>query len=137
MLDPDDAKKAVEHGAAGVVVSNHGGRQLDGGIASLDALPRVVAAIGERATVLFDSGIRGGADVFKALALGARAVFLGRPFCYGLAFDGEQGVHQVLENLIADIDLTLGLAGCVSFEQVNRERLLEIPCAGPAGETAE
>ena len=85
LLDPDDARKAVDHGAAGVIVSNHGGRQLDGGIAALDALPRVVEAIGDRSTVLFDSGIRRGADVFKALALGARCVLLGRPFCYGLA----------------------------------------------------
>ena len=127
LLDPDDARKAVDHGAAGVIVSNHGGRQLDGGIAALDALPRVVEAIGDRSTVLFDSGIRRGPDVFKALALGAQCVLLGRPFCYGLAFGGEQGVHDVLSNLIADIDLTLGLAGCVSFAEVTRERLVEIP----------
>ena len=81
-----------------------------------------------RSTVLFDSGIRRGPDVFKALALGARCVLLGRPFCYGLAIGGEQGVHEVLSNLIADIDLTLGLAGCVSFAEVTRERLVEIPC---------
>ena len=111
LLDPDDARKAVEHGAAGVIVSNHGGRQLDGAIASLDALPRVVEAIGERATVLFDSGIRRGTDVFKAVALGARCVLLGRPFCYGLAIGGEKGVHEVLSNLIADIDLTLAPGG--------------------------
>jgi lactate 2-monooxygenase len=128
LLDPDDARKAVDHGAAGVIVSNHGGRQLDGGIASLDALPRVVEAIGDRSTILFDSGIRRGADVFKALALGARCVLLGRPFCYGLAVGGEQGVRDVLSNLIADIDLTLGLAGCISFADVTRERLVEIAC---------
>ena len=84
-------------------------------------------AIGDRSTVLFDSGIRRGSDVFKALALGARCVLLGRPFCYGLALGGEQGVREVLSNLIADIDLTLGLAGCVSFAEVSRERLVEIP----------
>ena len=92
-------------------------------------------AIGDRSTVLFDSGIRRGADVFKALALGARCVLLGRPFCYGLAVGGEAGVHDVLSNLIADIDLTLALAGCTSFAEVTRDRLIEIPCpaadAGP------
>jgi lactate 2-monooxygenase len=134
LLDPDDARKAVDHGAAGVIVSNHGGRQLDGGIASLDALPRVVEAIGDRSTILFDSGIRRGADVFKALALGARCVLLGRPFCYGLAVGGEQGVRDVLSNLIADIDLTLGLAGCTSFAEVTRERLVEVPCPVPMAE---
>ena len=130
VLDPDDARKAIDHGAAGVIVSNHGGRQLDGGIAALDALPRVVEAIGDRSSILFDSGIRRGPDVFKALALGARCVLLGRPFCYGLALGGEQGVREVLSNLIADIDLTLGLAGCISFAEVTRERLVEI--RGPA-----
>jgi lactate 2-monooxygenase len=135
LLDPDDARKAMDHGAAGVIVSNHGGRQLDGGIAALDALPRVVDAIGEKSTVLFDSGIRRGADVFKALALGARCVLLGRPFCYGLALGGEQGVREVLSNLIADIDLTLGLAGCVSFAEVTRERLVEVPCPVPVSRT--
>jgi lactate 2-monooxygenase len=127
LLDPDDARKAVEHGAAGVIVSNHGGRQLDGAIASLDALPRVVEAIGDRSAVLFDSGIRRGADVFKALALGARCVLLGRPFCYGLAIGGEKGVYEVLSNLIADIDLTLALAGCTSFAEVTSQCLIEIP----------
>jgi lactate 2-monooxygenase len=131
LLDPDDARKAVEHGAAGVIVSNHGGRQLDGAIASLDALPGVVKAIGDRSAVLFDSGIRRGADVFKALALGAQCVLLGRPFCYGLAIGGEKGVYEVLSNLIADIDLTLALAGCTSFAEVTRERLVEIPAPGP------
>jgi isopentenyl diphosphate isomerase/L-lactate dehydrogenase-like FMN-dependent dehydrogenase len=126
LLDPDDARKATDHGAAGVIVSNHGGRQIDGGVAALDALPRVVEAIGDQSTVLFDSGIRRGPDVFKALALGARSVLLGRPFCYGLAVGGEQGVCNVLSNLIADIDLTLGLAGCVSFAEVNRDRLVEM-----------
>jgi len=135
ILHPDDARAAIEHGAAGVVVSNHGGRQLDGGIATLDPLPRIVQAIGDRSTVLFDSGIRRGADVFKALALGAHSVLLGRPFCYGLALGGEQGVQQVLANMIADIDLTLGLAGCASFAEVTRERLIEIPCVAPSAES--
>jgi len=135
VLDPDDARKAVDHGAAGVIVSNHGGRQLDGGIAALDALPRVAKAVGDVTAVLFDSGIRRGPDVFKAIALGARCVLLGRPYCFGLAIGGEKGVREVLSNLIADIDLTLGLAGCVSFAEVTRDRLLEIRRPDPHTET--
>jgi isopentenyl diphosphate isomerase/L-lactate dehydrogenase-like FMN-dependent dehydrogenase len=126
VLSPDDARRAVDQGAVAVIVSNHGGRQLDGAIASLDALPGVVAAVGDRATVLFDSGIRRGSDIVKALALGARCVFLGRPYCYGLALNGEQGVRDVLLNLIADLDLTLGLAGCTSFAEVGRQSVIEI-----------
>ncbi|HVX54524.1 alpha-hydroxy-acid oxidizing protein [Nocardioides sp.] len=106
----DDARLAVEHGVDGIVVSNHGGRQVDGAIGSLDALPGVVAAAGGT-PVLFDSGIRGGADVVKALALGARAVLVGRPWVYGLALAGEDGVHAVMSHLLADLDLTLGLVG--------------------------
>ncbi len=127
VLDPDDARKAVDHGVDGIIVSNHGGRQLDGAIAALDALPRVVDAVGARTTILFDSGIRRGADVFKAIALGARAVLLGRPYCYGLAVNGEEGVRDVVHNLIADIDLTLGLAGCASFADVSRDQLVADP----------
>jgi lactate 2-monooxygenase len=123
ILHPDDARKAVDHGAAGVIVSNHGGRQLDGAIAALDALPGVVDAVGGRTTVLFDSGIRRGADVLKAMALGARGVLLGRPYCFGLAVNGEQGVRDVLDNLIADIDLTLGLSGCASLADLVLESL--------------
>ncbi len=126
VLHPDDARKAVDHGASGVIVSNHGGRQLDGAIASLDALPRIVDAVGSRTTVLFDSGIRRGSDVIKALALGARAVLLGRPYAYGLAVAGEHGVRDVLLNLIADLDLALGLTGCASFAELGRESLVEI-----------
>ena len=125
VLHPDDARRAVDQGVAGVIVSNHGGRQLDGGLAALDALPGVVDAVGDRTTVLFDSGIRRGADVFKAVALGAQAVLLGRPYAYGLAVGGEQGVRDVLANLIADIDLTLGLAGCASFGEVSRASLVQ------------
>jgi lactate 2-monooxygenase len=124
-LHPDDARRSVDSGVAGVIVSNHGGRQLDGGLAALDALPAVVDAVGDRTTVLFDSGIRRGADVFKAVALGARAVLLGRPYAFGLAVAGEQGVRDVLANFLADIDLTLGLAGCASFAEVGRASLLE------------
>jgi len=125
VLHPDDARRAVDHGAAGVIVSNHGGRQLDGCIAAIDALPGVAGAVGDQTTVLFDSGIRRGSDVFKALALGARCALVGRPYCYGLAVGGEHGVRDVLSNLIADIDLTLGLAGYTSFAEVDRASLVE------------
>ena len=125
ILHPDDARRAVDAGARGVIVSNHGGRQLDGAIAALDALPGVVEAVGERTSVLFDSGIRRGADVIKAIALGARCVLVGRPYCFGLAVNGEQGVRDVLLNLLADVDLTLGLAGCSAFAELGRENLVE------------
>jgi isopentenyl diphosphate isomerase/L-lactate dehydrogenase-like FMN-dependent dehydrogenase len=125
ILHPDDARRAVDHGVEGVIVSNHGGRQVDGAIAALDALPGVVEAVAGRAEVLFDSGIRRGADVFKAVALGARCVLLGRPYCYGLALGGEEGVREVLRNLLADVELTLGLAGCASFADVSRANLAE------------
>ena len=116
VLHPDDARRAAEAGIDGVVVSNHGGRQIDGEIASLDALPDVVAAVGDRMTVLFDSGVRTGSDVVKALALGARAVLLGRPYVYGLGLAGEAGVRHVLRSLLAELDLTMALAGarCVA-----------------------
>jgi isopentenyl diphosphate isomerase/L-lactate dehydrogenase-like FMN-dependent dehydrogenase len=125
VLHPEDARLAVAHGAAGVIVSNHGGRQVDGAVAALDALPAVVEAVGGRAAVLFDSGIRRGADVFKALALGAQAVLLGRPYCWGLAVGGEQGVREVVLNLLADVELTLGLAGCATCADVTRSNLAE------------
>src|SRR5207253_710787 len=96
ILHPDDARRAIDAGMDGLVVSNHGGRQVDGAIASLDALSTIVETVGDRVPVLLDSGVRGGADVFKALALGARAVLIGRPYTYGLALAGEEGVRQVL-----------------------------------------
>lgn len=107
---PDDARAAVDAGVAGIVVSNHGGRQIDGAAAALDCLPAVVAAAGNL-PVLVDSGIRTGADVLKALALGARAVLLGRPYVYGLALDGTEGVRHVLRCLLAELDLALALSG--------------------------
>ncbi|TWP52464.1 alpha-hydroxy-acid oxidizing protein [Lentzea tibetensis] len=107
----DDARKAVESGVDGIVVSNHGGRQVDGAVGSLDVLPEIVAAVGEQVDVLFDSGIRTGADIVKALALGAKAVLVGRPFAYGLAHGGQVGVRHVLRSLLADFDLTMGLSG--------------------------
>lgn len=120
---PDDARKAIDHGADGIIVSNHGGRQLDGAIGALDTLAGIADAVADKTTILFDSGIRRGADVFKAMALGAKAVLLGRPYTYGLALAGEQGVKEVVSNLLADIDLTMGLAGSTSWEEVSRESL--------------
>jgi lactate 2-monooxygenase len=125
ILHPDDALEAVKRGVDGVIVSNHGGRQVDGAVASLDALPAIVEAVAGRAVVLFDSGIRRGADMLKALALGARAVLVGRPYCWGLAVGGEQGVRDVLLNLIADFELTLGLAGCSTCAEIRSAILVD------------
>jgi isopentenyl diphosphate isomerase/L-lactate dehydrogenase-like FMN-dependent dehydrogenase len=124
ILHPEDAVRALDYGVDGIVVSNHGGRQVDGAIASLDALPAVVDAVAGRVPVLLDSGIRGGADAFKALALGAAAVLIGRPYCYGLAVAGEAGVREVVQNFIADFDLTLGLAGCASLHEISAESVV-------------
>ena len=123
---PDDAKKAIDHGADGIIVSNHGGRQLDGAIGALDTLEGIANAVGNETTILFDSGIRRGADVFKAMALGAKAVLIARPYAYGLALNGEEGVKEVVGNLLADIDLTLGLAGCSSWKDVSKELLVRM-----------
>jgi isopentenyl diphosphate isomerase/L-lactate dehydrogenase-like FMN-dependent dehydrogenase len=124
ILHPDDARLAVDAGADGIVVSNHGGRQVDGAVATLDALPGVVEAAGDRVPILLDSGIRTGADALKAIALGARAVLLGRPYVWGLAVGGEEGVRQVLRSFLADLDLTLGLSGLTSLEQVTPDVLV-------------
>ena len=123
---PDDAKKAIDHGADGIIVSNHGGRQMDGAIGALDTLAAIADAVSNKTTILFDSGIRRGADVFKAMALGAKAVLIGRPYAYGLAIAGEQGVKEVIANLLADVDLTLGLAGCNSWADVTRDKLIRV-----------
>jgi isopentenyl diphosphate isomerase/L-lactate dehydrogenase-like FMN-dependent dehydrogenase len=119
---PADARLAVEHGVDAIVVSNHGGRQVDGAIGALDALPRVADEIEGAIPILFDSGIRGGADIAKALALGARAVLIGRPFVWGLAVAGEAGVLHVLRSLLAELDLTLALSGCQSPRDLVVER---------------
>jgi isopentenyl diphosphate isomerase/L-lactate dehydrogenase-like FMN-dependent dehydrogenase len=108
---PDDARRAVEAGMDGIVVSNHGGRQIDGAVGALDTLPGIAAAVAGRAAVLFDSGVRTGSDVLKALALGADAVLVGRPYVHGLALAGRAGVRHVLRCLITELDITLGLAG--------------------------
>lgn len=118
ILHPADARAAVDHGMDGIWVSNHGGRQVDGAIATMDALPGIVEAVAGRAPLLLDSGVRSGADVFRALALGASAVGLGRPYVWGLAAGGEQGVREVIRNLRADFDLTMGLAGCASVADI-------------------
>jgi isopentenyl diphosphate isomerase/L-lactate dehydrogenase-like FMN-dependent dehydrogenase len=107
----DDARRAADAGMDGIVVSNHGGRQVDGAVAALDVLPEIAAAVGDRLDVLFDSGIRTGADIVKALALGAKAVLLGRPYMYGLALGGEAGVRHTVRGILADLDLTIGLSG--------------------------
>ncbi|WP_406235299.1 lactate 2-monooxygenase [Nocardia sp. NBC_01009] len=120
ILHPEDARQVVDAGADAVVVSNHGGRQVDGSIAALDALPAVVATIGDRADVLFDSGVRTGSDLLIALALGAKAVLYGRPWAYGLGIAGREGVRHALRVLLADFDSTLGLSGCASPGELDR-----------------
>ncbi|MGI5242643.1 alpha-hydroxy-acid oxidizing protein [Dactylosporangium sp. CA-139066] len=114
ILHPDDARRALESGVDGIIVSNHGGRQVDRSVASLDALVSIRAALGPSPTLLLDSGIRTGADVFVALALGADACLLGRPHIYGLALAGADGVRQVVENVVAELDLTMALTGSAS-----------------------
>ncbi|HET8812772.1 MAG TPA: alpha-hydroxy-acid oxidizing protein [Gaiella sp.] len=115
----DDARRALEHGIDGIVVSNHGGRQVDGSIAALDGLVDVREAVGPDAVVLMDSGIRTGADVVKAMALGANAVLLGRPFVYGLAVGGQEGVETVIAQLAAEVDLTMALSGARSVADLD------------------
>ncbi|KRB43719.1 MULTISPECIES: lactate 2-monooxygenase [unclassified Terrabacter] len=130
ILHPDDARRAVEAGVDGVYVSNHGGRQVDRTVAALDALPGVVEAVreaGSSVPVIFDSGIRCGADAFVALALGATAVGIGRPHVYGLALAGADGVSEVLRNLRAELDLQLALTGCTSLADLTPERLVPAP----------
>jgi lactate 2-monooxygenase len=126
ILHPEDAKLAVEHGADGIIVSNHGGRQLDGAISSLDALPPIAEAVGGRIPLLLDSGIRTGADIVKALALGANAVLIGRPFVYGLAVAGEKGVARVIDTLISELDVSLALSGSKSVQDLNHSILTRL-----------
>ncbi|MGH2955891.1 MAG: lactate 2-monooxygenase [Solirubrobacterales bacterium] len=133
ILHPDDAREAARRGIAGVVVSNHGGRQIDGAIASLEALPPIVDAVGDQLAVLLDSGIRSGADIFKALALGADAVLVGRPYLWGLALDGETGVQTVLRCLLAELDLTMALSGCATTEQIEPGALRRDQVDRPGG----
>jgi lactate 2-monooxygenase len=123
ILHPDDAREAVAQGMDGIIVSTHGGRQVDGSIAALDALPPIVEAVGDKMPVLFDSGIRHGADIMKAIALGARAVLLGRPYIWGLAVGGEDGVRQVLEFLLADYDINMAQSGLTTTAQLGPDIL--------------
>jgi 4-hydroxymandelate oxidase len=121
ILTAADAELAASHGASGVIVSNHGGRQLDGSVATIDALPEVASQVAGRMTVLLDGGVRRGTDVLKALALGASAVLIGRPYLWGLAADGEAGVRRVLEMLRSELELALALAGCRSVADVTSD----------------
>jgi L-lactate dehydrogenase (cytochrome) len=125
ILHPEDAKRAVAYGIDGIIVSNHGGRQVDGAIGALSALPAIVDAVSGQLTILMDSGIRRGSDIVKALALGAQAVLVGRPCMYGLAVAGEKGVKEVLQNLLADLDITIALAGERSVRDINSSILIE------------
>jgi len=120
---PDDAALAVQHGFDGIIVSNHGGRQVDGAVGSAAALENCAERVAGRIPVLFDSGIRSGADAFKALALGADAVCVGRPYVWGLAAKGQAGVEAVLKNMIAELDLTLALSGCATIGEAKRAKL--------------
>jgi lactate 2-monooxygenase len=120
VLTAEDARLALEHGVDGIVVSNHGGRQVDGAVAALDALVEVREEVGPNAVVLMDSGVRRGADVLKAVALGADAVLLGRPYVYGLAAGGQAGVEAVIRQLAAETDLTMALAGVRSVRDLDR-----------------
>ncbi|GMH14206.1 hypothetical protein Nepgr_016047 [Nepenthes gracilis] len=123
VLVPEDAIKAVEVGVDGIIVSNHGARQLDYTPASISALDEVVSAVGGKVPVLFDGGVRRGTDVFKALALGAQAVLIGRPVIFGLAAKGEYGVKQVIQMLSDELELTMALAGCPSVKDINRSHV--------------
>lgn len=123
VLHPDDARLAFDAGVDAVMVSNHGGRQVDGSIGTLDALVRIREAVGPEPTLLLDSGIRNGTDVVKAMACGANAVTIGRPHVYGLAIAGEHGVGEVLDNLLAEIDLTMSLSGATSWDEVDASLL--------------
>lgn len=126
ILHSDDAKKAVDYGMDGIIVTNHGGRQVDGAIGALDALPGVVAAVNGKIPVLLDSGVRSGADIFKAVALGAKAVCLGRPYAYALALAGQKGVEELIRNFMADFDLTMALAGCTSVAEITEDTLIRV-----------
>ena len=131
ILHPEDARRAVDLGVSAIVVSNHGGRQVDGAIASLDALPAIRAAVGEGLALILDSGVRSGADVFTALALGADAVAIGRPYLYGLALGGRSGVRDVVANIVAELDLTMGLSGVRSVADISTAML-----TGPSSPSA-
>ena len=130
VLSADDAKLAAQHGMDGLIISTHGGRQIDGNVGTLDVLPEIVSAVGDKMTVMLDSGVRTGADIFKAIALGAKAVFVGRPVVYGLGIDGTAGAEAVLAGLIADLDLTMGFCGVKDIAQLSQTKLRRLAHAG-------
>ncbi|XP_077985250.1 2-Hydroxyacid oxidase 2-like [Glandiceps talaboti] len=119
VLTAEDAVLSVQHGASAIIVSNHGGRELDSAPATIEVLPEIVRAVGDMCEVYLDGGIRTGNDVFKALALGARAVFVGRPILYGLAHSGEEGVRHILEILRSELHQTMAFAGCRTLSDIN------------------
>lgn len=123
----EDAEKAADLGFEGIVVSNHAGRQVDGAVASLDALERIAPAVGHRLLVTFDSGVRGAADIVKALALGAKFVFIGRLWIWGLSIMGEHGVRHVLKGLLADLDILMNVAGARTIDEIDRSFLESLP----------
>ena len=126
IMHPDDAKMALEKGVDGIIVSNHGGRQVDGAVGALEVLPEVAEAVGDKVPVLMDSGIRRGSDIMKAMALGAKAVLVGRPLMYGLAVAGQKGVKEVLQNMLADLDITMGLTGESKVSELDESLLRKL-----------
>jgi 4-hydroxymandelate oxidase len=120
----EDAVQCVEHGVDGIVVSNHGGRQVDGSLSAIEILPQIADAVGDRLEVYLDSGVRTGLDVFRAIALGARAVYVGRPVHWGLAYDGEAGVLRALNILRGEFDRVLAFSGCTSVDQIGRHHVV-------------
>ncbi|XP_053236701.1 2-Hydroxyacid oxidase 1 [Podarcis raffonei] len=129
ILRADDAREAVKHGVNGILVSNHGARQLDGVPATVEVLPEIIEAVGGKVEVFLDGGVRKGTDVLKALALGARAVFVGRPVIWGLAYKGEEGVKEVLKILKEEFQLAMALSGCQNVEAIDRTLVRRDPCA--------
>ncbi|XP_028417187.1 hydroxyacid oxidase 1-like [Dendronephthya gigantea] len=124
ILTAEDAKLAVKCGVDGIIVSNHGGRQLDCVPATIEVLPSIVLAVGQDVEVYLDGGIRFGSDIFKALALGAKAVFIGRPILWGLAYQGEEGVHRVLQIFKEELEITMTLCGCASVKDIVKDMVV-------------
>ena len=122
---PEDAQRALDAGVDGLIISNHGGRQVDGAVSTIEMLPSIKKVVGDSVPLLLDSGVRTGADVFKALALGANAICIGRPYTYGLALGGEAGVSTVIQNLWADFELTMRLSGCVQLSDITSDGLVD------------
>jgi len=120
----EDVQRCLDYGVDGIIVSTHGGRQFDGGLSSIELLPKFVDAMGDRMEVFFDSGVRSGLDVFRAMALGARAVFVGRPMHWGLAYDGENGVRRMLSILRAEFDKVMAYSGCTAVDQITRDKVV-------------